>query len=168
MSRDQNAGRSHSVRIDNSSIERVEEFKYLGTTLTIICRLAKQSLIFWDTYEMKTAVWLSSRSFSETHTQWRLPFGQAVAHFLRHIRNEDCRLAKQSLIFWDTYEMKTAVWPSSRSFSETHTKWRLPFGQAVAQFLRHIRNEDCRLAKQSLSFWDTSEIYLLDKFRDRE
>jgi len=32
MSRDQNAGRSHSVKIDNSSIERVEEFKYLGTS----------------------------------------------------------------------------------------------------------------------------------------
>ena len=34
MSRDQNAGRSHNMKIDNSSIERVEEFKYLGTTLT--------------------------------------------------------------------------------------------------------------------------------------
>jgi len=34
MSRDQNAGRSHSIKIDNSSIERVEYFKYLGTTLT--------------------------------------------------------------------------------------------------------------------------------------
>jgi hypothetical protein len=34
MSRDQNAGRGHSVKIDNSSIERVEEFKYLGTTVT--------------------------------------------------------------------------------------------------------------------------------------
>ena len=34
MSRDRNAGRGHSVRIDNSSIERVEEFEYLGTTLT--------------------------------------------------------------------------------------------------------------------------------------
>ena len=34
MSRDQNAGRNHSVRIDNSTSERVEEFKYLGTTLT--------------------------------------------------------------------------------------------------------------------------------------
>ena len=32
-SRDQNAGRIHSVRIDNSTFERVEEFKYLGTTL---------------------------------------------------------------------------------------------------------------------------------------
>jgi len=34
MSRDQNAGRNQSVRIDNSAFERVEEFKYLGTTLT--------------------------------------------------------------------------------------------------------------------------------------
>ena len=34
MSRDQNAGRSHSMKTDNSSIVRVEEFKYLGITLT--------------------------------------------------------------------------------------------------------------------------------------
>ena len=34
MSRDQNAGRCRSMKIDNSSSERVEEFKYLGTTLT--------------------------------------------------------------------------------------------------------------------------------------
>jgi len=34
MSRDQNAGRIHSVRVDNRTFERVEEFKYLGTTLT--------------------------------------------------------------------------------------------------------------------------------------
>jgi len=33
-SRDQNAGRSHSIKIDNISFERVEELKYLGTTLT--------------------------------------------------------------------------------------------------------------------------------------
>jgi len=34
VSRDQNAGRIHSMKTGNSSIERVEEFKYLGTTLT--------------------------------------------------------------------------------------------------------------------------------------
>jgi len=34
MSQDQNAGQSHSMKIDNSSFERVEEIKYLGTTLT--------------------------------------------------------------------------------------------------------------------------------------
>ena len=34
MSRDQNAGRIHSVRTVDDTFERVEEFKYLGTTLT--------------------------------------------------------------------------------------------------------------------------------------
>jgi hypothetical protein len=34
MSRDQNAGRNHSIKIDNISFEWVEEFKYLGTILT--------------------------------------------------------------------------------------------------------------------------------------
>jgi len=34
MSRDHNAGRIHIVRIDNSTFEMVEEFKYLETTLT--------------------------------------------------------------------------------------------------------------------------------------
>jgi hypothetical protein len=33
MFRDQNAGRSRNIHIDNSSLERVEEGKYLGTTL---------------------------------------------------------------------------------------------------------------------------------------
>ena len=34
MSQDQNAGRSHSMKIDNRSFEMVEDFKYLGTNLT--------------------------------------------------------------------------------------------------------------------------------------
>ena len=34
MSREQTAGLSHTTKVDNSSIERVEEFKHLGTTLT--------------------------------------------------------------------------------------------------------------------------------------
>ena len=34
MSRDQNAGRSYNIKTDNSSFERVEEFKYLAITLT--------------------------------------------------------------------------------------------------------------------------------------
>ena len=33
MSREPNAGQSHSIKIDNSSFERVKEFKYLGRTL---------------------------------------------------------------------------------------------------------------------------------------
>ena len=35
MSGDQNAGRNHSIKIDNSPFARVEEFKYFGTTLLI-------------------------------------------------------------------------------------------------------------------------------------
>ena len=34
MSREQTAGLSHTVKVDDSSIERVKEFKYLGKTLT--------------------------------------------------------------------------------------------------------------------------------------
>jgi hypothetical protein len=33
MSRDKNAGHNHNIKIDNKSFERVEQFKYLGTTL---------------------------------------------------------------------------------------------------------------------------------------
>jgi len=34
MSRDQAAGKDHNIKIDNKSLERVEQFKYLRTTLT--------------------------------------------------------------------------------------------------------------------------------------
>ena len=34
VSGDKNAGRSHNINIDNSSFEKAEEFKYLGTTWT--------------------------------------------------------------------------------------------------------------------------------------
>jgi len=34
MSPEQNAGRSPSIKTDNRSFERVEDFKYLGTNLT--------------------------------------------------------------------------------------------------------------------------------------
>jgi hypothetical protein len=34
MSRDKNAGRSHNIKLDNSSFDRMEAFKYMGTTLT--------------------------------------------------------------------------------------------------------------------------------------
>jgi len=35
MSSDQDTGQSHDIKTDNSSFERVEEFSYWGTTLTI-------------------------------------------------------------------------------------------------------------------------------------
>jgi hypothetical protein len=33
MSRNLNAGQNHNIKVDSKSFERVEEFKYLGTTL---------------------------------------------------------------------------------------------------------------------------------------
>jgi len=35
MPRDQNAGQSHNIKIDSSSFERVEQFRNLGTILTL-------------------------------------------------------------------------------------------------------------------------------------
>ena len=40
--RDQNAGRIHSIRMDNSTFERLEEFKYLETTLTYQNSIAEE------------------------------------------------------------------------------------------------------------------------------
>jgi hypothetical protein len=34
MSRNQNAGQNHNIKLDNKSFERMEQFKYLETTLT--------------------------------------------------------------------------------------------------------------------------------------
>ena len=42
LSRDQNAGLIQSVRIDNSTFERVEVFKYLGINLTNQNSIAKE------------------------------------------------------------------------------------------------------------------------------
>jgi hypothetical protein len=54
MSRDQNAGLSYDIKIDNSCFERVEQSRYLGTTLTIQnpiqeenkCRLKSQNACY--------------------------------------------------------------------------------------------------------------------------
>jgi len=47
-SQDQNAGRSYFMKIYNSSIERVEEFKYLGTILTIKILFRKKLRADWS------------------------------------------------------------------------------------------------------------------------
>ena len=68
MSRDRNAVLGHSVKIDNSFIERVEEFKYLGTTLTdqnpiqeeIKCRLKLGNVCYYSVQNL-----LSSRLLSK-------------------------------------------------------------------------------------------------------
>jgi len=67
MSRDQNAGPIHSVRIYNSTFERVEEFKYLGTTLTnqnciaeeIKSRLRSGNACYHSVQNLLSSRWLS-------------------------------------------------------------------------------------------------------------
>jgi len=68
MSRDQNAGRNHSVRINNSTLERVEEFKCLGTTLTYqysIPKEIKSKLNLGNTCYYSVQNLLSSRLLSK-------------------------------------------------------------------------------------------------------
>jgi len=68
MSRDQNAGRIRSVRIDNITFERVEEFKYLGTTLTnknSISEEIKSRLRSGNAYYHSVQNLLSSRLLSK-------------------------------------------------------------------------------------------------------
>ena len=61
MSRDRNAGRGQSVKIDSSSIERVEEFKYLGTTLTN--QNSIQEEIKWDIEVRECLLLFGAESF---------------------------------------------------------------------------------------------------------
>ena len=68
MSRHQNAGRIYSVRIDNSTFERVEVFKYLGTTLThqnSIAEEMKSRLRLGNAYYHSVQNLLSSRLLSK-------------------------------------------------------------------------------------------------------
>jgi hypothetical protein len=64
---DRNAGRGHGVKIDNSSIERAEELKYLGATLTdqnSIQEEIKSRLKLWNACNHSVQNLLSSRLLS--------------------------------------------------------------------------------------------------------
>ena len=63
-----NAGRSHSTKIDDSSFDRVEDFKYLGTTLTdqnSIQEEIKRRLKSWNACSPAVENLLSSRLLSK-------------------------------------------------------------------------------------------------------
>ena len=68
MSTEQTAGLSHTMKVDNSSIERVEEFKYLGTTLTnqnSIQKEIKNRLNLWNACYRSVQNLLSSSLLSK-------------------------------------------------------------------------------------------------------
>jgi hypothetical protein len=62
MSRDQNAEQNHNIKLDNKSFERVEQFKYLGTTLT-------------------------NRNFIQEDIKSRLKSGNACYHSVQDLRS---------------------------------------------------------------------------------
>jgi len=67
MSRDRNTARSHDIKIDNSSFERVEDIKYLGITLTnensiqeeIKCRLKLGNACYYSAENLSSSSLLS-------------------------------------------------------------------------------------------------------------
>jgi len=69
ISRDQNTGQCHSMKSENSSFERVEEFKYLGTTLTnqnsiqeeINSRLKSGNACYHSVQNLLSSSWLSKK-----------------------------------------------------------------------------------------------------------
>jgi len=84
MSRDQNAGRSRDINIDNSCFERVEQFRYLGTTLTNQnsvqeenkCRLKSQNVCY---YSVQDTIYKTAHLKSFFTDYWMYP----VSLFLR-------------------------------------------------------------------------------------
>jgi len=81
MSRDQDAGQSHSMKIDNSSFERVQEFKYLGTTLTnqnsiqeeIKSRMNSGNACYHSVQNILSTILLSQNLKSKIHRTIILP-----------------------------------------------------------------------------------------------
>jgi len=82
MSRDQNVGRIHSVRTDNTNFERVEEFKYLGTTLTnhtsiaeeIKSRLRSRNACYHSVQNVLSSMLLSKNQKIKIYRNIILPF----------------------------------------------------------------------------------------------
>ena len=84
MSRDQNARRCHDIKIDNSCSESVEQFRYLGTTLTNQnsvqeenkCRLKSQNVCY---YSVQDTIYKTAHLKSFFTDYWMYP----VSLFLR-------------------------------------------------------------------------------------
>ena len=81
MSWDQNAGQSHNIKIDNSSYERVAEFKYLGKTWTnqntiqeeVKSRLKSENACYYSVQNLLSSSLLSINCKIKTHKTIILP-----------------------------------------------------------------------------------------------
>jgi len=89
MFQDQNTGRSHNKKIDNSSLEREEEFEYLGTTLTeqnyiqeeLTSRLKSGNICYHSVQNLLTSSLLFKNTKIKIHRSILLPvFCMSVKH----------------------------------------------------------------------------------------
>ena len=93
MSRDQNAGRSYSMKTDNSSFERAEEFKYLGTILTnknfiqeeIKSRLKSGNACYYSVQNLLSSSLLSNNTKIKMYRTIVLPVFVRVGKLVAHI-----------------------------------------------------------------------------------
>jgi hypothetical protein len=100
MYRDQNVGRSHSIKTDNISLERAKDFKYLETILTYqisIQKEIKSRLKLWNDFYHSVQNLLSSSMLSKiiTYKTYRIIILPVVLHRCETwslTLSEECRL----------------------------------------------------------------------------
>jgi hypothetical protein len=73
MSQDQIAGRSHHIKTENRSCERVEEFKYLGTTRLRVFKNRLFRRIFGPTRDEVPGLWKKKLHNEELNDLYRSP-----------------------------------------------------------------------------------------------
>jgi hypothetical protein len=99
MSRDQNAGQSHNIKTDNSLFERVEQFRYLGTTLMnqnsiqeeIKDKLKSGNACSLVVENLMSSSWLSKNIMIKIYVTIILPVLYRCKTWLFTVR-EECRL----------------------------------------------------------------------------
>ena len=107
MSLDQNAGWSHNIKIDSSSFERVEEFRYLGTTLTdqnyiqeeIKCRLKSGNVCHYSLQNLLSSSLLYKNLIIKIYRTIILPFVLYECETWSLILREERRLRVLRRIF---------------------------------------------------------------------
>ena len=100
MSRHQNAGRGHNIKFDNSSFERVEKFRYLGTNLTnqnsiqekIKNRLKSGNACYYSVQNFWSSSLLSKNSKIKIYRTLILPVVFYGCETWSLILREECRL----------------------------------------------------------------------------
>jgi hypothetical protein len=75
ISWNQNTGRSHNIKTDNISFERVEQFRYLGTTLTALTALTA----------LTTLTALMNQNFIPEEIKSRLKSENAFCHLVQNL-----------------------------------------------------------------------------------